>query len=214
MGSDRITMQRTGFLGPGSSARSDLSVYEGSGYDTCYNKSLFNPNTEPKPRATGKTCWETWDPQTFLDFIQKQGGPGGIVHISNGDMLYDKPGLSLYIYIYMYMYVCMHIYIHIYIYTSLSLSLAHTHTDTHTHTHTLSITNTHTGGCGQITIDGNRFVDSTQRPADFDLYFAQVSLPLLLSLSVSLSATLSVLLSLSLSLCPTITDLISTSHRW
>eukprot|EP01043_Picozoa_sp_COSAG02_P054569 COSAG02_NODE_6199_length_3735_cov_2.553630_1_plen_104_part_10 len=32
MGSDRITMQRTGFLGPGSSARSDLSVYEGSGY--------------------------------------------------------------------------------------------------------------------------------------------------------------------------------------
>jgi hypothetical protein len=30
------------------------------------------------------------------------------------------------------------------------------------------------GGCGEITIDGNRFVDTTQRPADFDLYFAQV----------------------------------------
>ena len=30
------------------------------------------------------------------------------------------------------------------------------------------------GGCGEITIDGNRFVDPAQRPADFDEYFAAV----------------------------------------
>ena len=101
--------------------RSLGQVYEGSGYDLCYNKSLPNPNSEPKPRATAKTCWESWDAQTFLDFLHKQGGPGGMVHISNGDMLGDKPG-----------------------------------------------------GCGEITIDGNRFVDPEQRPADFDAYFGAV----------------------------------------
>ena len=83
MGSSRITMQRTGFLGPGNSALSDLSIYEGSGYDGCYNKSLVNPNAAPKPRTTAKTCWENWDAQVFLDFIHKQGGPGAFVHISN-----------------------------------------------------------------------------------------------------------------------------------
>jgi hypothetical protein len=121
MGSARLIMHRTGFLGPASSSRGDLSVYSDSGYDQCYNKTLLNPNAEPKPRATAKTCWESWDAPTFLDFIQKQSGPGGMIHISNGDMLYDKPD-----------------------------------------------------GCGQITIDGNRFVDPKQRPADFDMYFAQV----------------------------------------
>jgi hypothetical protein len=44
---------------------------------------LPNPNLEPKPRATSKTCWESWDAQTFLAFIKKQGGPGGFVHVSN-----------------------------------------------------------------------------------------------------------------------------------
>ena len=81
LGSDRIAMQRTGFLGPASSAHGDLSVYEGSGYDTCYNETLANPDAEPKPRATAKSCWESWDAQTFLDFIEKQSGPGGMVHI-------------------------------------------------------------------------------------------------------------------------------------
>eukprot|EP01052_Picozoa_sp_SAG31_P029018 SAG31_NODE_2850_length_4998_cov_3.096346_4_plen_827_part_00 len=121
MGSSKIRMQRGGFLGPGSSARSDLTVYQGSDYGSCYNKTLVNPNMEPKPRATSKTCWESWKPERFLEFIQKQGGPGGYVHIGNGDFLHDK-----------------------------------------------------SGGCGQITIDGNMFVDPKQRPSDFELYFAQV----------------------------------------
>ena len=83
MGSTRIKMKRGGFLGPGDSRISDLTEYEGTGYDKCFDTSLPNPNLEPKPRATAKTCWESWDARTFLEFIRKQGGPGGFVHVSN-----------------------------------------------------------------------------------------------------------------------------------
>ena len=45
MGSDRITMQRTGFLGPGDSRGSDLSIYEGSGCECLTVYSLIQKFT-------------------------------------------------------------------------------------------------------------------------------------------------------------------------
>ena len=125
LGSDTIPMERTGFLGPASSLHGDMSAYKGTGYSTCINQTAvdagINPNSKAQRAVMGGTCWEHWDPSTFLAFLQKQGGPGGFVHISNGDMIGDK-----------------------------------------------------NNGCGQVTIDGNRFVDPTQRPADFDRYWGQV----------------------------------------
>jgi hypothetical protein len=133
LGSSRIPMQRTGFLGPGDSTLSDLSIYEGSGYDGCYDKSLPNPNAAPKPRATAKTCWESWNAQSFLDFIHKQGGPGGFVHISNevhtGDRVWPVGRFD---------------------------------------------PNHRVTGCGQVTLDGNRFADPSLQPATFKTYFANV----------------------------------------
>ena len=29
------------------------------------------------------TCWEHWDAETFLQFVEQQAGPGGFVHIDN-----------------------------------------------------------------------------------------------------------------------------------
>ena len=87
-GAATIRIERSGFLGPSSSMRGDMSVWTGSGYSTCKNVSdTRNPNLKPVREIMSKTCWEHWDAKTFLDFIQKQGGPGGYVHINNGDMI-------------------------------------------------------------------------------------------------------------------------------
>ena len=100
----------------------DLDSIFWSRYSSCINQSFpGSPNDKAEKAKMAQTCWEHWDAATMLEFLQKQSGPGGAVHISNGDMLGDKKG-----------------------------------------------------GCGELTIDGNRFVDPAQRPEDFDEYFAAV----------------------------------------
>jgi hypothetical protein len=117
MGTALIPMRLTGFLGPPDSAHGDTTVYNQTGYTTCFDPAV--PNTPAQKAKMARTCWEHWPPETFLDFIEKQGGPGGFVHIDNEDMLYD-------------------------------------------------------GNCSQLSIDGNMFVDGSQRPAAFDLYFQRL----------------------------------------
>jgi hypothetical protein len=87
-GAATIRIERTGFLGPSSSTHGDMSVWNGTGYSTCKNATdTRDPNKKPVRLIMNQTCWEHWDAQIFLAFIQKQGGPGGMVHINNGDMV-------------------------------------------------------------------------------------------------------------------------------
>jgi hypothetical protein len=119
--SHTITINQTGFLGPGSSAHGDLSPYNGTGYTQCFDDSNTSCAIPCQREIATKSCWEHWSPEEWLAYLQKQAGPGGNAHLDNEDMIGDAPH-----------------------------------------------------GCGQLDINGNRFVDPKQRPQDYDDYQWQV----------------------------------------
>jgi hypothetical protein len=83
-GVNRIRIPQTGFLGPGDSEHADTTLYNNTGWSTCWNQSApWNAQTKLK---NAKTCWEHYSPELFLSYIQTQGGPGGTLQIDNEDM--------------------------------------------------------------------------------------------------------------------------------
>ena len=87
MGTDTISMRRTGFLGPPDSHHQDTTVWNQTGYTQCLDPAV--PNTKAQKAKMAQTCWEHWSPAAFLAFVEKQAGPGGFVHLDNEDMLGD-----------------------------------------------------------------------------------------------------------------------------
>lgn len=87
LATDTIPMRLTGALWPPDSTRGDTTIYNGTGFSSCFDPAV--PNTKAQKAKMAKTCWEHWSPATFLQFLEQQTGPGGFVHIDNEDMLYD-----------------------------------------------------------------------------------------------------------------------------
>jgi hypothetical protein len=89
LGTHRITIPVTGFLGPMDSMHGDTTLYNGTGWSRCWNQSYDGPNTEAERLKMAKTCWEHYDPPTFLNFITAQSGPGGTLQVDNEDQIED-----------------------------------------------------------------------------------------------------------------------------
>ena len=115
LGSFKIPINQTGFLGPASTVHGDPSPYNGSGYSSCWDDHNNSCGIVCQREAHAGTCWEHWSPETWLEYMLAQAGPGGNVHVDNEDMIGD-------------------------------------------------------GVCGQLDLNGNRFVDHKQRPQDYDEY--------------------------------------------
>jgi hypothetical protein len=84
---DTITIPQTGTLGPMSSTHGDTTLYNNTGWSRCWNQSALW--TQQQRLLNAKTCWEHFDPQLFLSFIETQGGPGGTLQVDNEDMIGD-----------------------------------------------------------------------------------------------------------------------------
>ena len=76
---DTITIPQTGFLGPMSSSHGDTTLYNNTGWSSCWNQSA--PWSKSQRSINAKTCWEHWDAKTFLSYIQTQAGPGGTLQV-------------------------------------------------------------------------------------------------------------------------------------
>ena len=106
-----IPINQTGFLGPASSVHGDLSPYNQTGYSTCWDDHNSSCDMVCQRNNHANSCWESWKPSTWLQYMLAQAGPGGNVHVDNEDMIGDA-------------------------------------------------------ACGQLDLNGNRFVDQKQRPQD------------------------------------------------
>eukprot|EP01044_Picomonas_judraskeda_P033174 COSAG03_NODE_13164_length_514_cov_0.992771_1_plen_132_part_01 len=90
--SHTITINQTGFLGPGSSTHGDLSPYNGTGYSQCWDDTNTSCDMDCQRKRAAVSCWEHWSPQEWLEYLRKQAGPGGNEVLDNEDFIGDKPG--------------------------------------------------------------------------------------------------------------------------